>query len=197
MDWSDIVNADTSTAEGYNSLAEGLYLSYRHAKRKWRTFSGPRRKRKGKGKGKSNGKRKGHHGQAYWVDEANDESDPWSAFFKGGKGGGKQGGKRPFVRTGNPVDSSGVQLKCSICDSTAHFRASCPQNKSGGKGTGKGHFPAFTPPAPASTFQVPSAGTSSYAGSSAASSGKRPGKRSSAASSGKFPQLELSLQSLA
>ena len=131
MDWSDFVNADTSTAEGYNSLAEGLYLSYRHAKRKWRTFSGPRRKRKGKGKGKSNGKRKGHHGQAYWVDEANDESDPWSAFFKGGEGGGKQGGKRPFVRTGNPVDSSGVQLKCSICDSTAHFRANCPQNKSG------------------------------------------------------------------
>ena len=45
----------------YNEAGEKLYLAYRHAKRRWRKFTGGfKRRRFGKGKGKSKGKGFGH-----------------------------------------------------------------------------------------------------------------------------------------
>ena len=100
--------------EAYELLAEELeeaYWQYRRAKRRWKTHH--RSGRKGKGKGK--GRRKGS--------------------FRKGKGSyptmteptlyGKGKGKR------NPRDKEGNAMKCSICGSEEHLRASCPKRSGG------------------------------------------------------------------
>ena len=124
-----------------NDTAEKLYFAYRHAKRKFRAVSGPRRRRlKGKGKGKQH--RKPHHSSTFygeaspeqWSDSHEWTGDPQepSTYYKGGSGSGK-GNKRPFVSTGNPWGPDGKQLTCRLCQSTLHFAAKCP-TKGGGKG---------------------------------------------------------------
>ena len=105
IDWNDIEGLDQQAA------SEQLYLAYRHAKRKWRKFSGPRRKRhKGKGKGRkgkgfATGFGKGHStfyqesqfsGESYW----DEEGVQWQIYYKpGGKGAGK-GTSDPSLRQG-------------------------------------------------------------------------------------------------
>jgi hypothetical protein len=122
-DLSDVVYLSVQEA------GENLYLAYKHAKSRWRTFQGQaartghrtRRfgrhvKSKGKGKGgKSKGKRFGNHKgkgpPAFWAsDEASYDFEQQQAyaFQKGGKNGG---------RKMNPTGPDGKRMLCSICSS--------------------------------------------------------------------------------
>jgi hypothetical protein len=87
--------------------AEGVYMLYRHAKKRWRRFTGkPVRKfrrhlkfvRKGKGKGKSLGKQRGF----MWTQEET------LAYLKGkGKGDRVHTSGKGFGRRKNPKDQHG------------------------------------------------------------------------------------------
>ena len=151
IDWNDFEQVPP------HALGEEVYLAYRGAKRRWRSFGGkgrPRfkgkgRKGGGKGSGTGFGKGKGKYAssaRAFWTDDFgnnipipqtavptySDESPAsFQIYFKGkGKGAG-----------GNPIGKDGVQMLCSICGSGEHFRAKCTSSKGKGKGGhSKGSF---------------------------------------------------------
>jgi len=98
-----------------NDAGEQLYLAHRFAKRRWRSYTGHGGKgshRRSKGGGKIRGKGKYQSKGSYF----------------GGSKGGKKGG--------NPIGRDGQQMRCSICNSTQHFRANCPNNTSSGHASG-------------------------------------------------------------
>jgi hypothetical protein len=119
IDFSDITMLEP------NKAGELIYLQHRVAKRRWRRFQGGQRRfRRRSGKGK-----KGFGGK-----------------FGGGKSRPKGKGKGIFTewqtptdwqydhvynttapRRTNPLGPDGKPLRCSICDSTEHFRARCPR----------------------------------------------------------------------
>ena len=198
------INFDDVREIDYNIAGEQLYFEYRTAKRRWRKWQGqPRRKRrffrhgtrrKGSGKGR---RLKGNSGfgnsylsnlapecQPYILDSVWPDSpqvflvsaelasvtDVQQVFFKGNGKGGK--GAR---RGGNPLGRDGTQLKCSICNSTEHFRAVCPQRgpSSGGKGAGKGSS-SSTFAASSSAWPLSSPTSSSAYQASASSNASNP-----------------------
>ena len=147
------VSFDDLSGMAYQVAAEQLYLEYRSAKRRWRTFSQtPRRKRRffrrGKGGKGGKGHRKGFQRNPYAITSEEPESapcvhdlnlnitfpafdaEPVDVFFKGsGKGKGSR-------RGGNPTGRDGKRLTCSICNSEEHFRAVCPKrNNSSASGS--------------------------------------------------------------
>ena len=145
-------------AAPYAVAGEQLYLAYRHAKRRWRKFTGgfKRRtggkgRRKGKGRfgkgsgGKSSfgkfgkGKGKGKHyftGQPDYYDEQSEQtywtedSSGWAESSWDQDEGAVYLGKGKFKR-GNPVGKDGKKLECTLCGSTEHFIAKCPKNTKG------------------------------------------------------------------
>ena len=98
-----------------NDISEFYYQKYKTYKRKWRRISGRMPKR-----------HRGPTRRRHFLETGDTES----AFF--GKGGGKGRSRR-----GNPIGRDGQPLKCSICNSTQHLRARCPQ--AAGKAAGKGN----------------------------------------------------------
>ena len=130
VDFSDLYGQD------FTAVAETVYLNYRHAKRRWRSFANPRRNPKGKGRGKGMFRRrqfsahgkggKGHSSTLFSADSS-DLATQWSFF--GGKGKGKGKGKTSsYYGRKNPLDRSGKRMLCSVCNSDEHFRARCPKN---------------------------------------------------------------------
>lgn len=141
---------DLTDIAGYplNVAGEYLYMGYRHAKRRFRSFSksGPRKgyHRKGRGKG-SKGKGKGSHKgkPIFYADgtpvepEYNDDVEPFTEVYYGGKG---VTGKGSSKRT-NPRGADGKIMTCTECGSEEHFRKFCPKVRSSGtpgKGSGAG-----------------------------------------------------------
>jgi hypothetical protein len=123
VDWSDCAQGSNDA----NLIGESIYLAYRHAKRKWRQFSGPKRKRFFKRPSDA------PHTASKTIIKKKYRTLPKPYFvsldqlyFGAPQAHPKGGGKRPFVRSGNPYDSAGKQLECSICHSKEHFRANCP-----------------------------------------------------------------------
>ena len=175
LDWDD-TPADLPEDE----LHELLYLQYRAAKRKFRTFGqkrgrrfGTRRKGSGKGSGKFKGKNKSFFADpsspqdtSSWPETSaypsfsSSYDDPHATvFFKGSKGKGKG--------RGNPIGKDGKQMLCSLCHSPEHFWRTCPQAAAKGKGKGSSSFPSYPSARPKAKAiaQAPS--------SSSASSGPR------------------------
>eukprot|EP00971_Amphidinium_carterae_P351411 6492101-Amphidinium_carterae.2 len=126
-DLSDVYHMDM------NSAAEHLYLQYREAKQRWRTFTG----RKNKGKGKSTSKSK-HMSQSkgksawpartstWWTQDSDStaiETETYKGFTKGSPKGTHAKGTSK-----NPIGRDGKRLRCSVCQSEDHLRASCPKN---------------------------------------------------------------------
>ena len=111
----------------YNQAGEEIYLEYRHARRRFKRFTGNRRKGKGKGKGKSGGKNRFRKGTA--IAPHVHFSD--GTFF-GGKGKGHSSSRT------NPIGRDGKIMTCSLCGSESHFRAKCTKSGNKGKGQGKG-----------------------------------------------------------
>ena len=126
VDFADLMGQD------YATVAETVYLNYRHAKRRWRSFANPRRNPKGKGRGKGMFRRRHHakgHGKGgstLFSADIPDLATQWSFF--GGKGKGKGKDKTSYYGRKNPLDRSGKRMLCSICNSDEHFRARCPKN---------------------------------------------------------------------
>jgi hypothetical protein len=137
-------------------------LPTRHHKRRWRAFGGGRRKGKGKGKGGKDKKGGKHYYADPWADAgaAAHDGTPWFApdssfVYRKGKGKGKSGPRT----SGNPMGRDGVKLKCSLCNSTQHFRAFCPTRPAhhGKGGSQQSSFCTATPPSLTSTFGPPPA----------------------------------------
>ena len=165
IDWS---NFDDQIPEPF--IGESLYLAFRAAKRRWRSFAGASRGRfkgRGKGKGKGKGKNSGTSVRSFWVDDLghNHYIDPSSnhpydavdfhqpVYFKG-KGKGKS-----TNRSGNPIGKDGKPMLCSICESDQHFRARCPKGDGkGGKKGGGGKAAFFEQPQPTPIAAVEPAG---------------------------------------
>ena len=123
----DDQNADLQGLNA-NEADELLFWQYSEAKKRWRRFTGKpvralRRvlRRKGKGKGKHKGKE-----SFFDIHTALQQSSYFRQKGKGGKSSGKGWG-----RQGNPKGRDGQTLRCSICNSTMHLRARCPQNRRG------------------------------------------------------------------
>ena len=133
---------------------ETLYLAYRGAKRRFRSFSksGPR-KGKGKGRfrkgGKGKGKSMGFGGKQLFYSDGSpvEAEDPTSddvvvfeCYYQKGKGKGGKGRK-------NPIGPDGKVMRCSVpgCGSEEHFRAHCPKGKGKGGG-GKPSTSFYAPP---------------------------------------------------
>ena len=126
-----------------NDAGAELFVAYKHAKKRWRSFQGKttrtthrfkkvkrftfKKHSKGKGKGK-------YHQQAPSFFSPPAAQDGFSfveqqAFFKGsGKGfkGGAGSGRL------NPTGPDGKRMLCSICSSDSHFRAQCPKASASG-----------------------------------------------------------------
>eukprot|EP00971_Amphidinium_carterae_P350439 6491542-Amphidinium_carterae.2 len=117
-----------------NSAAEHLYLQYREAKQRWRTFTG-RKHLKGKGKGTSKGHRTSHskgksawpaRTSTWWTQEGSTdavETEAYKGFTKGSPKGNYSKGMGK-----NPIGKDGKRLRCSVCQSEEHLRAACPKN---------------------------------------------------------------------
>lgn len=153
-DADEEVNLDDIADMSLNQAGEHLYLEYRSAKRRFRTFSSHgSRKGKGKGKGKRKSKRAAKTVRSFWagapeseeivewVDEEYVVPDMFS-YYKGKGTGGKGSGKGKSGGTGtgrlNPIGPDGKVMTCSVpnCGSEYHFHRNCPKKLSMGKGKG-------------------------------------------------------------
>ena len=139
--------------QGLSQSAADEYLigQYQQAKRRWRRFTGKpvralRRvfRKKGKGKGKSKGPRNSFVNLGETLSQ--------SAYFRAKGKGGKSSGKG-FGRKVNPTGRDGEPLRCSICGSSYHLRARCPQ-RTDGPPTGSGSTSSQPHPAGGSSFPV-------------------------------------------
>ena len=106
---------------------EYLFGQYQHAKRRWRRYTGKpvralRRVLRRKGKGK--GTHKGVRPSFLNIGELLSQSSYFRSKGKGGKSSGKGFGRRM-----NPTGRDGEVMKCSICSSSYHLRARCPQRQ--------------------------------------------------------------------
>ena len=130
IDHSDVAHMSV------NQAGELLYLAYRGAKRRFRSFSrfgarkgkGKGRFQKGKGKGKGKGKQLFYTDGSPVEDEVIEPEECFHVYYKGKGKSGKGKGRT------NPVGPDGKIMKCLICDSESHFRNHCPR-----KGQGKGN----------------------------------------------------------
>lgn len=174
VNFDDVKDLDHQAALEHIYL---LYRQHKRRWRRFQGQGRRRRKFYRKGKGKGKGRRnfggkgwQGHQGymtdmthipdsQATIVDTTWPDSpqvyvcapetlnlpEPQHVFFKGSGGKGSGKGMR---RAGNPLGRDGNPLQCSICQSTEHLRAHCPQrgaastSSSSGKGSSsKGSYP--------------------------------------------------------
>jgi hypothetical protein len=124
----------------YQDAGEKLYMQYRFAKRRWRRFSGPGRHARSRFHRRSKGK-----GRSFRPGRDFHRGKHRGRMFYGGPSVTEIYNAKPISRT-NPLGPDGQPLQCSICNSTEHFRARCPQARKGGgkpfgksgKGGGKG-----------------------------------------------------------
>ena len=150
-EWSEGTDSETSSDDGQEVLpdpgvhsmsrseaAAHVFLQYRRAKRTWRRYTGKPVRRFRKTIKKIKGHRKGRGKGFFWT------HDDTLTYLKGkGKGQRKNTTGKGHGRRGNPEDKDGNIMRCSICNSTEHFRANCPQGNSGGKGGSSGSSSSF------------------------------------------------------
>lgn len=140
LDNTDLAGLSSAQVDEY------LFGRYQHAKKRWRRFTGKpvralRRVFRKKGKGKGS---KGGIGSFGYL---NLNEVLQNSYYKGKGKGGRSSGKG-FGRRQNPRGRDGEIMKCSICQSTKHLRARCPQrpggdgqgNTGGGNGSGVGQI---------------------------------------------------------
>jgi hypothetical protein len=145
IDWTDTQGMTN------DEVGEKLYVQYRRAKRRWRSFSsgGPKRhfrrfRRKGKGKGKfRKGKGKGFGFRGSGKGGKAKPGSEGSGAGKGLKTFFEDPGEEidydeddwselePMYPTAkvktNPLGPDGKPLKCLVCGSIDHFRNKCPK----------------------------------------------------------------------
>ena len=142
-----------------NDAGEALYLAYRGAKRRFRSFSksGPRNG-KGKGRGKKGGGKGKFRGKPIFyadgtiVEEFEEPSDSsqsypvFEVYYGKGKGKGKTSPNRR-----NPIGADGKIMTCSLCGSESHFQRFCTK----GKGKGSSSASSSSPGKPSNYLMMP------------------------------------------